>query len=99
MEGAGKESAAQRQRATLVLRLLIDFLDDALRVQLGGTPRSTEADELRTLEMLASRVDVDRTLALLERCLQGDEQIDRRAQLSLTLEALTDELGERLAAQ
>jgi DNA polymerase-3 subunit delta' len=99
VEEAGKESAAQRQRATLVLRLLIDFLSDALRVQAGGTPRWTEADELRTLETLVGRVDVGRTLALLERCLQGDEQIDRRAQLPLILEALTDELGDRLAAR
>jgi DNA polymerase-3 subunit delta' len=98
VEEAGKESAAQRQRATLVLRLVIDFLGDALRVQTGGTPRLAEPDELPALETLAGRLDVDRTLAVLERCLQGDEQIDRRAQLSLILEALTDELGERLGA-
>ncbi len=99
VEEAGKESAAQRQRATLVLRLLIDFLGDTLRVQAGGAPRWTEADELRTLQALAGRVDVERTLAMLERCLQGDEQIDRRVQLPLILEALTDELGHRLAAR
>ncbi len=99
VEEAGKESAAQRQRATLVLRLLIDFLNDVLRVQMGGAPRWTETDERQILETLASRVDVDRTIALLERCLQGDEQIDRRAQLSLILEAMTDELGDRLSAR
>jgi DNA polymerase-3 subunit delta' len=99
VEQAGKESAAQRQRATLVLRLLIDFLNDALRVQLGEKPRLAEADELRTLETLAQRLDVDRTLATLERCLQGDAQIDRRVQLTLILEALTDDLGERLRAR
>jgi DNA polymerase-3 subunit delta' len=99
VEEAGKESAAQRQRAALVLRLIIDFLNDALRAQIGGTPRLAEPDELRTLETLANRVDADRTLAVLERCLQGDAQIDRRAQLALILEALTDELGEKLAAR
>jgi len=98
-EKAGKESAAQRQRATLVLRLVIDFLNDVLRVQLGGTPRLAEPDEMRTLEALANRVDVDRMLAILERCLQGDEHINRRAQRELALEALTDELGERLAGR
>ncbi len=98
VEEAGKESAAQRQRATLVLRLVIDFLNDALRLQTGGTPLLTEPDDVRALESLAKRVDVDRTLAILERCLQGDEQIDRRAQLTLILEALTDELGEKLRA-
>jgi DNA polymerase-3 subunit delta' len=99
VEEAGKESAAQRQRATLALRLVIDFLGDALRVQTGNTPRLAEPDELPTLEALAGRLDVERTLGVLERCLQGDQQIDRRAQLSLILEALTDELGVRLEAR
>jgi len=97
VEEAGKETAAQRQRATLVLRLLIDFFDDVLRVQLGGTPRLAEPDELRILETLAQRVDVEKTLTVLERCLQADLQNDRRAQLVLILEALTDEVGEALS--
>jgi DNA polymerase-3 subunit delta' len=99
VDEAGKETAAQRQRASLVLRLVIDFLDDALRVQLGGTPRLAEPDEMRTLETLAKRVDVENLLAILERCLQGDEHITRRAQRELALEALTDDLGEKLSAR
>src|SRR5262249_36467860 len=98
-EEAGKDTASHRQRATLVLRLIIDFLNDALRVQMGGAARLAEPEEVRPLEALAKRLDVERTLALLERCLQGDEQIDRRAQLVLLLEALTDELGEKLTAR
>jgi DNA polymerase-3 subunit delta' len=98
IEDAGKDSAAQRQRATLSLQLILDFLNDVLRVQLGGTARLVEGEEIRTLENLARRVDVERVLALLERCLRGDEQIDRRAQLVLVLEALTDELGVKLSA-
>jgi DNA polymerase-3 subunit delta' len=98
VEEAGKESAAQRQRTTAVLRLIINFFHDALGVQLGGTPRPAEPDELRALESVAKRVDVDRMLAILERCLQGDDQNDRRVQLTLVLEALTDELGEKLTA-
>ena len=96
---AGKESAAQRQRASLVLRLVIDFLNDALRVQLGGTPRLAEAGEVQTLEALAKRMDVEEMLALLERCLQGDEHIGRRVQRELALEALTDDLGEKLSVR
>jgi DNA polymerase-3 subunit delta' len=99
VEEAGKESAAQRQRATLVLRLVIDFLNDALRVQLAGVPRLAEPDEMRTLEALANRVDVEKMLAILERCLQSDEHINRRAQRELALEALTDELGDKLSAR
>jgi DNA polymerase-3 subunit delta' len=97
-EEAGKESAAQRQRASLVLRLLIDLLSDVLRVQLGWKPRLTETGELPMVEALAKRLDGERLLVLLERCLEADLQIDRRAQLTLVLEALTDELGAKLSA-
>jgi DNA polymerase-3 subunit delta' len=96
VEEAGKETAAQRRRASLALRLIVDFLADALRVQVGGVPRTAEAEEVRALEALAERGDVGRLLGLLERCLKGDEQIDRRAQLVLVLEALVNELGDKL---
>jgi hypothetical protein len=34
---------------------------------------------------------------VLERCLAADEQIDRRVQLVLTLEAVLDALGRQVA--
>jgi DNA polymerase-3 subunit delta' len=96
VEEAGKESAAQRRRATLVLRLLIDFLNDALTLRLGGTPRLAEAEDLQLLERLAKRVDPERLLAMLERCLEADTQIERYVQLVLVLEGLMDALGQTL---
>jgi DNA polymerase-3 subunit delta' len=96
VEEAGKESAAQRRRAQLVLRLLIDFLDDALTTSMHGTPRRTEADERAGLETLARRAGPDRLLEALERCLEADRQIDRRVQLVLILEGLMDALGQKL---
>ncbi len=93
---AGKESAAQRGRARLVLRLVIDFLDDALTVAMNGTPRRTESDEQAALETLARRAGPDRLLEALERCLEADRQIDRRVQLVLILEGLMDALGQKL---
>ncbi len=96
VEEAGKESAAQRRRAQLVLRLVIDFLDDALTVALNGVPRRTEAEDRPALDALARRVDTDRLLDVLGRCLEADRQIDRRVQLVLILEGLMDALGQRL---
>jgi len=96
VEEAGKESAAQRRRAALVLRLLIEFLNDALCLSLGGTPRLAEEDDLRLLRELVKRASPERLLALLERCLEADAQIDRRVQLVLVLEALLDTLGQKL---
>jgi DNA polymerase-3 subunit delta' len=92
-EEAGKEGTAQRRRAALALRLLIDLLDDALRISLGGDARVAEPDDLRPLQELAKRVDPERLLQFIDRCLEADVQIDRRVQLVLVLEALTDALG------
>jgi DNA polymerase-3 subunit delta' len=95
VEEAGKESAAQRRRAQLVVRLLVDFLDDALTVSMHGTPRRTEADDRAGLEALAQRAGPDRLLEALERCLEADRHVDRRVQLVLILEGLMDALGQK----
>jgi DNA polymerase-3 subunit delta' len=96
VEEAGKEAAAQRRRAALVLGLLIEFLHDAIRLKVGGTPLLAEADDLRFLRALADRADPEKLLDLLERCLEGDVHIDRRVQLVLALEGLMDALGQKL---
>ncbi len=95
VEEVGKDSATQRRRAQLVVRLLVDFLDDALTVSTNGTPRRTEANEYAGLETLALRAGPDRLLEALERCLEADRHIDRRVQLVLILEALMDALGQK----
>ncbi len=99
VEEAGKESSAQRRRAALVLRLLIEFFDDVLRVRLGGAPRLAEEGDRPLLQALAERADPERLLEVLERCLEGDAQIDRRVQLVLVLEALLDALGQQLKSE
>jgi DNA polymerase-3 subunit delta' len=96
IEEAGKEAAVHRRRAALILRLLIEFLQDALRLRLGGTPILAEPEDLRLLRELANRADPDKLLELLDRCLEGDAHIDRRVQLVLVLEGLLDALGQKL---
>jgi DNA polymerase-3 subunit delta' len=96
VEEAGKEAAAQRQRAALVLRLLIAFFRDVLRFRMGAPHQQAESEDLRNLEELARRADLEKVLKVLERCLEGDMQIDRRVQLVLVLEALMDAVGQQL---
>jgi DNA polymerase-3 subunit delta' len=96
VEEAGKEAAAQRRRAALALRLVIDALTDVLRLRLGAAPLLAEPEDLGLLEGLAKRVDPDKLLDLLERCLEAGVQIDRRAQLVLVLEGLMDALGQQM---
>src|SRR5438445_4936136 len=93
VEEAGKEAAAQRRRATLVLRFLIQFLTAALTLSVGGAPSLVEPEDLRIVQQLADRADAEQILEMLDRCLEGDLQIERRVQLVLVLEALLDALG------
>ncbi|MBY0523766.1 MAG: DNA polymerase III subunit delta' [Gemmataceae bacterium] len=97
-EEAGKESVAQRRRVSLVLRLLIDFLISALRTLAGETTRLREAEELRSMSDLGSRLGTDGLTDWLDRCLEADLQNERRVQLVLVVEALTHALGRQRVA-
>jgi DNA polymerase III subunit delta' len=97
IEEAGKESAAQRGRAKVLLRLLTDFLADALALSEGATPRRAEPEDRQALETLGQRLATEEILALIERCLEADMQVDRRVQLVLILEGLLDSLVQQLA--
>jgi DNA polymerase-3 subunit delta' len=99
VEEAGKEGTAQRRRARLVLRLVVEALDDVLNVQLGAPVRSSAADELTLLRTLAERADSERIVATIERCLDAEMQLDRYIQVSLVLEGLIDALVQTLCAQ
>lgn len=96
-EAAGKDTAAHRRRAALVVRLLVDYFDDVLALSAGGEPRRTGPEDAARLRELAGRLGPERALAVLERCLEADTQIDRRVQLALVLEALLDAVAQRVA--
>ena len=96
VEEAGKEAAAQRQRAAQVLELLIDFLSAALSRSVGATPKLAEPEDLRALEELVRRTEPNQLSSVLDRCLEAGMHVDRRVQLVLIVEALVDALGQRL---
>jgi DNA polymerase-3 subunit delta' len=95
VEDAGKEMSLQRRRASLVLRLLIEAFTDALSLSFGAEPKSSATDDL-LLRTLMNRASGKKFLALLERCLEAEQHIDRYVQLTLVLEALLDALGQLL---
>src|SRR5260370_23300441 len=96
VEEAGKETAAQRRRAGLVLRLLIEFLNDALALALGKSPKLADPDDLAFLQKLSQRLGSDPLLTLLDRCLEAEFHLDRYVPLVLVLEGLLDALGQEL---
>lgn len=96
-EEAGTDSSSQRRRAALALRMLVEFLNDAVNYSVGKVDEAAAPEEMGAIQELADRLGTDRLLELLERCLQSDVQIERRVQLVLVLEALADALGRKTA--
>ena len=92
-QDAGKEAAAKRGRAALVLRLLSGLLENALRLSVGSELPGDDADESARLKKLADRLGPERLGEWLDRCFEADSQINRRVQLELILESLMDALG------
>jgi hypothetical protein len=89
VEEAGKESSLQRQRASLVVQLAADALRSALRLAVGGDAGGADRDRLRRL---ADRTGPDHLADLLEACTEADYRIERKVQLPLVVESLTDKL-------
>ncbi len=98
VEEAGKESAVQRNRAQQVIHLVVDFLDDVLATTLGAQPRRTGPEDAAAVRALAQRLRPEQVLALVERCLEADQQVDRRIVLELVMEALLDAVAQRVPA-
>jgi hypothetical protein len=89
IEQVGKDTAAQRRRAALVVRLLVQGLEAALMGDVG-----TDPEDAKTLEPVQA-LGHARLVQLVERCLAASEQIERRVQLVLVVEALVDALISR----
>lgn len=98
-EEAGKESAAQRRRAGQVLRMLIEFLRDALRVASGGTPRQSHPEDPPLFDVLNQKVGAEAMLQLIDRCLEAQAQLEGWVQLALVLESVLDALDQIKSAR
>ena len=90
---------AARSVAQLVIRLVIDFLDDVLTVAHGGERRArTGPEDEAAVRAMADRLTPEQVLAMLERCLEACEQVERSVLLVLVLEGLLDALAALTAA-
>jgi DNA polymerase-3 subunit delta' len=89
VEEVGKESASQRERASLVIRLLMDVLRNAMRLAVGSELGSSNDGRLRRY---ADQVGPEYLADLLEHCAEADFQVTRKVQLVLVIESLVDKL-------
>jgi DNA polymerase-3 subunit delta' len=93
VEDAGKEAGVRRRRASLVLKLLIGMLQDALRIVHGVPPLVADETETGALERLATRLGPENLMAWIDRAAEANVQVDRKVQLELVVEAFADALA------
>jgi DNA polymerase-3 subunit delta' len=91
VEAAGKETAAQRNRASVVIGFLIDALRCALRYAHGAAVAGADPLDEKRLRQFAQRMGSDRLLELIDKCVEADTRIERRVQLILVIEAVLDQ--------
>jgi DNA polymerase-3 subunit delta' len=87
----GKDkSAAQRMRASLVLKFLIEAVEHALKLSLGAVVTGLDATESARLRAFADRVGTDGLMELFDRCVEADFHVERRVQLILVVESVIE---------
>jgi len=96
IEEAGKESAAQRRRASMLLGLVIEFFRQILIVGSDPSANDSEMEEGALARRLAKNLPVETTLAILERLLLASQQFDWFVSNVLVVEALLDALSHHL---
>jgi DNA polymerase-3 subunit delta' len=89
VEAAGKDSGAQRRRASAFVKLLADGLRKAVEVSVSGSVPDSATDPAI---QGAARLRPKELLLRLDRVIDADVQIDRRVQLVLVIEGLVDGL-------
>jgi DNA polymerase-3 subunit delta' len=91
VEDAGKESAQKRDRAGLVIRLITDILQTALRRALGEAETGDDPVEADRLRPLSAR-DPEALADMLEACTEADRYVERRVSLGLLIEQLAEKV-------
>jgi DNA polymerase III subunit delta' len=96
-EDAGKDTAAQRLRASLAVGFLVEAVRDALRLSLGADAPGLDAAGADRLRAFAARLGPDRLLELIDRCVEADAHVERRVQLILVVESVLEQFTRRAA--
>lgn len=93
VEEAGKDSAPRRKRISLVLKLFINLLQDAVRIAHQVAPVVADDSLVELLEKFVERVGLDKIDLWTQRAIAADEQNEHYVQIDLILEAFADFLG------
>ncbi len=92
IEQAGSEAAEKRKRARLLVGMAAEFLHAGLRRRAGVQQAGIDPNEQPALDAFVQRRSAEEIARLIERTLEADYQIDRRAAVALVIEAWADEV-------
>jgi DNA polymerase-3 subunit delta' len=94
VEQAGKDAQPRRRRLRQAIAFAADFYRRLLRAA-NGTPETNgaESDLFIDEALKHPSLDVEKTIARLQRCLDAEEQVDRNANQSTLIEAWLDDLA------
>ena len=90
-EEAGKDTAAQRLRVSLVIRFLVETVQQALRLSVGADVGGIDPADEPKLRAFAERLGSERLLELADRCVEADYHVERRVQLILVIESVLEQ--------
>lgn len=92
-EAAGKESRGQRLRVALVLRFLVEALQQAVRLSQGAEAPGLDPAESPRLRAFAERLGPDRLLELMDKCIEADYLLERRVMTILVVESVLEQFS------
>lgn len=97
-EEAGKEAAARRERLRWAIGFLVDLVRQTTRAAEGG-PAAEDDDLQQAAERLARQVpaDVETLAAVVDRCLDALEHVERNAHPTTLVDALGDDVQKLLS--
>ena len=93
-KAAGKESASQRARATLLIGELARFFRAVLWQAAGLESPAPDPDDRRAAAGLAGRLEPEDVFLLADRCIEAEYHVRRMANLGLAIGALMHDLGK-----
>jgi DNA polymerase-3 subunit delta' len=94
-EEAGKDTAAQRLRVSLVIRFLVETVQQALRLSVGADAAGIDPAEEAKLRAFAERLGPEWLLELADRCVEADFHVERRVQLMLVIESVLEQFTRK----
>ena len=99
VSGAGKEAHAKRQRQRLLFQMVAEYFREVLRGSaIGSAGETASSEHIGPAVSEFGPTGADAALAVLDRCLKAEDELDRNANQATLLECWLDDLARILSS-